>query len=370
MSGDVSRETFIETGARPDVISSQSVGAPITAPTPQAPDFVSAHTTATPMSPDEELAPMHDEDNPAPRRAVLAPVNLVPDKQQLVALPRPSGPRIFVVANQKGGVGKTTTAVNLAVALAQGNLKVLVIDLDPQGNASTALGVDHRMGARGSYEVLLQSDSLADDVIVSGEDERVLVLPATLDLAGAEIELVAQVAREKRLHKALKAYLKTHEVDYVLIDCPPALGLLTVNAMVAANEILLPIQCEYYALEGVTQLVRTIDLIKADLNENLVLSTVLLTMFDSRTKLSSQVADEVRAHFATQTLDTVIPRSVRISEAPSYGQTVLTYDPSSVGSRMYRAAASEIAWRGAEPVKTSAVNVALVTPQLSEVRHG
>jgi len=308
------------------------------------------------MTPEEELAAPRDPDNPVARRGVPAETVASPavGAPQVEPLPRPFHTRVFVVANQKGGVGKTTTAVNVAVALAQGGLRVLVIDLDPQGNASTALGVEHRLGTRGSYEVLLQSDTMAHNVVVSSEDQRILVLPATLDLAAAEIELVSQVAREKRLEKALRVFLKDEElkgqrVDYVMIDCPPSLGLLTVNALVAANEIMLPIQCEYYALEGVTQLIRTIDLVKGDLNEHLTLSTVLLTMFDSRTRLSTQVADEVRAHFATQTLATVIPRSVRVSEAPSYGRSVLTYDPSSVGSRTYRAAAHEIAWRGAWP---------------------
>lgn len=303
----------------------------------------------TSMTPEEELAPP-DFDRPAPRRAEQLPPEMSPAHTDLLTkLPKPSRTRVFVVANQKGGVGKTTTAVNLAVALAQGGLRVLVIDLDPQGNASTALGVDHRLGARGTYEVLLQSDTIAEDVVASSEHENVIVLPATLDLAGAEIELVSQVAREKRLSKALNVYLTNHNIDYILIDCPPSLGLLTVNALVAANEILLPIQCEYYALEGVSQLMRTIDLVKADLNDSLVLTTVLLTMFDSRTKLASQVADEVRKHFGAETLQTVVPRSVRVSEAPSYGQSVLTYDPSSVGAKTYRAAAQEIAERGVQP---------------------
>jgi len=312
-------------------------------------DVLVPRVTAIPLSPDEELAAPRDDENPAPRRAALQPPQpvVVSRTTRPTVLPQPTNTRIFVVANQKGGVGKTTTAVNLAVALAQGGLRVLVIDLDPQGNASTALGVDHSLGCRGTYEVILQSDRIAQDLVRSSEHDQLMVLPATLDLAGAEVELVAQVAREKRLSQALSAYLQDYYVDYIFIDCPPSLGLLTVNALVAANEILLPIQCEYYALEGVAQLLRTIDLVKSNLNTDLVLSTVLLTMFDSRTKLATQVAEEVRRNFGAQTLNTVIPRSVRVSEAPSYGQSVVTYDPASVGAKTYLAAASEIAQRGA-----------------------
>ena len=252
-----------------------------------------------------------------------------------------------MVANQKGGVGKTTSTVNLAAGLALGGLSVLVIDLDPQGNASTALGVDHTAGTPGSYEVVIGGDAIADHVVESTEAPGLSVLPATIDLAGAEIELVSMVARENRLLRALNAYLADHPTDYVFLDCPPSLGLLTLNALVAANEILIPIQCEYYALEGVSQLVRTINLVKGELNHRLQLTTVLLTMYDGRTRLAAQVADEVRTHFAAETLPTVIPRSVRISEAPSYGQTVLTYHPDSAGAVSYLKAAEEIALRGA-----------------------
>lgn len=262
-------------------------------------------------------------------------------------LPRPNRTRKLVVANQKGGVGKTTTAVNIAVALADGGLNVLVVDLDPQGNASTALGVDHRDGTGGTYEVLLSGAPIEDLAQVSPESPRLRVLPATLDLAGAELELVNTVGRERQLDRALTAYGASQEVDYVIMDCPPSLGLLTVNALVAATEIFVPIQCEYYALEGVTQLLRTIEMVRGNLNDELHLSTVLLTMFDGRTRLSQQVADEVRTHFSRETLKTAIPRSVRVSEAPSYQTTVLNYDPRSAGAQAYREAAKEIAERGA-----------------------
>ncbi|WP_157683454.1 ParA family protein [Microlunatus soli] len=261
-------------------------------------------------------------------------------------MPAPTSTRTLVIANQKGGVGKTTTSVNLAAALALGGLSVLVVDLDPQGNASTALGVDHASGTKGTYEVLIDGDPISDYVVDSPEAPNLHVLPATVDLAGAEIELVSVVARENRLKRALKKYVDENPVDYVLIDCPPSLGLLTLNALVAAREVLIPIQCEYYALEGVSQLMNTVDLVMAELNDELVLSTVLLTMYDARTRLAAQVADEVRAYFSEQTLPTVIPRSVRISEAPSYGQTVLTYHPESAGAVSYLEAAHEIARRG------------------------
>lgn len=277
-----------------------------------------------------------------------APDDLATDvSRETPTLPQPLAPRIMVVANQKGGVGKTTTAVNIAAGLAQGGLRVLVVDADPQGNASTALGVEHEEGTPGTYEVLVDQTSIIDVIQRSPDLPGVWVLPATIDLAGAEIGLVAAVSRETRLKVALDGFFDKYHVDYVIIDCPPSLGLLTLNALVAAHEIMIPIQCEYYALEGVTQLLRTINLVKGRLNDGLVLSTVLLTMFDGRTNLSAQVADEVRKHFARETLDTVIPRSVRIAEAPSYGQTVITYQLASVGAQAYVTAAREIAERGA-----------------------
>jgi chromosome partitioning protein len=266
-------------------------------------------------------------------------------------LPTPDETRILTVANQKGGVGKTTTTVNIAAALALQGLQVLVVDLDPQGNASTALGVEHHSEVPSIYDVLIEGRPLQEVVAPVEGIAGLWCAPATIDLAGAEIELVSLVARETRLQRALDAYQtwalehRTSRLDYVLIDCPPSLGLLTVNALVAAPEVLIPIQCEYYALEGVGQLLRNIELVKAHLNPGLHVSTVLLTMYDARTRLAAQVADEVRTHFSATVLRTTIPRSVRISEAPSYGQTVMTYDPGSTGALSYLEAAREMALR-------------------------
>ena len=266
-------------------------------------------------------------------------------------LPRPGSTRLLTVANQKGGVGKTTTTVNVAAALAQGGARVLVIDLDPQGNASTALGIAHHSEVPSIYDVLVDGADLATVVQPCPDVEGVSCAPATIDLAGAEIELVSLVARETRLRQAVTAYLAAQEaagerVDYVFIDCPPSLGLLTVNAFVAADEVFIPIQCEYYALEGVSQLLRNIALIRTHLNPSLRVSTILLTMYDGRTRLSAQVAEEVRTHFVEETLRATVPRSVRISEAPSHGQTVMTYDPNSSGALSYLEAATEMALRG------------------------
>ena len=269
---------------------------------------------------------------------------------QSLTLPLPPRPRIFTISNQKGGVGKTTSAVNLASSLARAGAHVLVIDLDPQGNASTALGVEHHSDVLSSYDVLVSETPMAEVIQQSAEHEFLDCLPANIDLAGAEIELVSLVAREQRLNRALQAHLAQMDrpYDYVFIDCPPSLGLLTINAFVAAREVLIPIQCEYYALEGLSQLLKNIELIQRHLNPDLRVSTILLTMYDARTNLAQQVADDVRSHFPNEVLDAVIPRSVRVSEAPSYGQSVIEYDYSSTGSLSYREAAAEIAKRGAK----------------------
>ncbi|QIG45225.1 ParA family protein [Nocardioides anomalus] len=279
--------------------------------------------------------------------------------RQRPAMPRPEATRVLVVANQKGGVGKTTSTVNMAAALAQLGQRVLVVDLDPQGNASTALAVEHHRGTPSTYDLLVEGTPLAEVLAPCPDLELLSVVPATIDLAGAEIELVSVVAREQRLRKALYADPRVSEqsvddagedrFDYVFIDCPPSLGLLTLNALVAGAEMMIPIQAEYYALEGLGQLISTVDMVRAHLNPDLSISSILITMYDGRTRLAAGVAEEVRSHFGEQVLRSAIPRSVRVSEAPSYGQTVMTYDPGSPGAMSYLDAAKELAQKGLRP---------------------
>ena len=265
-------------------------------------------------------------------------------------MPTPISTRIFTVANQKGGVGKTTTAVNVAAALAMGGLKVLVVDLDPQGNACTALGVDRNEGP-GMYEVLVEERPLREVVKKVAGFPHLECAPANAELAGAEIAMVNFVAREQILKLALQDFIAeraaiNERFDYIIIDCPPSLGLLTVNALTATEEVLVPIQCEYYSLEGISLLMETLQKIKRALNPVVRVSTIVLTMFDSRTRLANDVANDVRAHFPNELIDIPIPRAVRISEAPSFRQTVMTYDASSPGAVAYMQVAREIASRG------------------------
>ena len=331
-----------------------------TAPPPAAPAQTPAAPAQTPAAEpaveriravlrDEEpgAATGTEDDLPISAQAAAAVRALNPDGRY--DFPLPAARRIITVANQKGGVGKTTSTVNLAAALSLHGAKVLVIDLDPQGNCSTGLGVAHYSGTPNVYDVLIDEAPIAEVVQPADGVDNLWCVPATIDLAGAEIELVSVVARESRLQRAIQAHCAGPgaDLDYVLVDCPPSLGLLTVNAMVATQELLIPIQCEYYALEGLGQLLKNVELIRAHLNTSLHVSTILLTMYDARTRLADQVAEEVRKHFGDTVLRTAIPRSVRVSEAPGYGQSVVTYDPGSRGALAYVDAAREIAERGA-----------------------
>jgi len=248
-------------------------------------------------------------------------------------------PRVMAVANQKGGVGKTTTTVNLGAALAEMGYRVLVIDLDPQGNATTGLGIERRNFEHSMYDVIMHEHPL-EDCIEPTNVKNLFVAPATLDLSGVEIELVPAFSRELRLKRAIDAI--ADDFDFIMIDCPPSLGLITINALAAAREVLVPIQCEYYALEGLSQLRSTLKLVGSNLNESLELSTIVLTMFDNRTRLASDVAEDVREHFPEEVCDTVIPRTVRISEAPSFGQPITVFDPQSKGAEAYRDLATEV----------------------------
>ncbi len=311
-------------------------------PSPRPPDADIYIETGAPL--DGVDVSRETDDPPLAQEAKRAVEILNPSGE--ITMPRPTHRRVIGVANQKGGVGKTTTAVNIAVALALHGNRVLVIDLDPQGNASTGMNVPHHAGVPDVYDCLIEGASLESVTQAVDGIPNLFCIPATIDLAGAEIELVSVVARESRLARAIAAC--PAEYDYIFIDCPPSLGLLTVNALVAAQEVLIPIQCEYYALEGVQALTSNIALVKAHLNPALNISTVLLTMYDRRTRLADLVEQDVRNHFGEKVLQAVIPRNVRVSEAPSYSQSVMTYDPGSRGAMSYFEAAQEIAIRGAQ----------------------
>ena len=328
------------------------VDAPVPAEEPQAeaivppapvvePEVPEAPVQSPPEVPDELVASLAVE----AAEVAEAAEALSPEQ------PRPSFarelPRVLAVANQKGGVGKTTTAVNLGAALAELGYRVLVVDLDPQGNATTGLGVNPRNLEHSVYDVIMH-DTPIEDCIEPTSLRNLFVVPSTIDLAGAEIELVPTFNRERKLKAALDRL--EGEFDFTLIDCPPSLGLITINGLAAATEVLVPIQCEYYALEGLGQLLRNVNLVKGNLNPTLDLSAIVLTMYDARTKLADQVATEVRKHFGDKVCRAIVPRTVRLSEAPSFGQPIIVFDPSSRGALAYRELAKEVS--GGAPQRT------------------
>ena len=282
---------------------------------------------------------MTADDEPSPETAAADSAQVAPAGEPLVPPAPPALPRILAVANQKGGVGKTTTAVNLGACLADLGYRTLVVDLDPQGNASTGLGIDPRTLDASMYEVIMQDVPL-EECVEPTSVKNLFVAPASLDLAGAEIELVPAFSRELKLKRALATVMDDY--DFALIDCPPSLGLLTVNGLAAADEVLVPIQCEYYALEGLGQLLRNVELVRKSLNPSLDVSTIVLVMYDARTKLADQVVQEVRSHFGDKVCRTVVPRTVRLSEAPSFGQPIIAFDPMSRGAIAYRELAKEV----------------------------
>ncbi|HLH99327.1 MAG TPA: AAA family ATPase [Acidimicrobiales bacterium] len=306
--------------------------------------------TTTDLSPGDIAAVRADEPPAADGQGTASGFS-TPEQGSLQTAIHPGArnalPRTFAVANQKGGVGKTTTAVNLSAALAEAGYRVLVVDLDPQGNATTGLGINARNLEHSVYDVLLH-DVPIEDVIEATSVRNLFVVPATIDLAGAEIELVPVLSRELRLRRALEP--ARDDFDFILIDCPPSLGLLTINGLAAAGEVAVPIQCEYYALEGLSQLLRNINLVQSNLNPGLSLSTIIMTMYDARTKLADQVVAEVRAHFDDLVCRNIVPRTVRLSEAPSFGQPIIVFDPSSRGAIAYRELAKEVS--GGAPQRT------------------
>jgi chromosome partitioning protein len=287
-----------------------------------------------------------DEENAAgprlPEGPILDPQTLPTEVPDGASAPMEL-PRVLAIANQKGGVGKTTTAVNLGAALAEAGFRVLVVDLDPQGNATTGLGLNPRDVNGSIYDVIL-NDRALEDCVEPTSLKNLFVAPATIDLAGAEIELVPQMSRELRLKRAIDSVREQY--DLVLIDCPPSLGLLTVNGLAAADDVIVPIQCEYYALEGLGQLLRNVGLVQSNLNRSLEVRGIVLTMYDGRTKLADQVEAEVREYFGPKVYRTVVPRTVRLSEAPSFGQPIIVFDSASRGARAYRDLAKEVS-RGA-----------------------